>query len=330
MSSIVKIALFVVLAAVAAGTWVWLQDEPAAPGAAPTAASAEAPASVAPGIAASVNSAGPVTTKTAPVREPPPASAAPDPHAQAVYAQLKSGPSAAACEAAQPEILELLGGAAVDSSLWRWGMGRARECLRATTPFRAKNSLLAALIERWPDHPLVRELAGLQQYDAGDLAGAAATLEDANKEGGSFESWETYADAQLARFKQQRAAGDPAWQDTLARAEAAARRAVELASPDTLPFAWHTLARAQLERGHADDAIASANAALEALRANNAKYQAFMTGQLYVYCGQIYWRAGQRDTGRAYMDQGVAMAPQEDQRAQLARVRDSFMAAYGG
>lgn len=266
---------------------------------------------------------------------PPPAealAALPEPLralAADVANRLKDGPSAEACAGAERGLIGMLRGSPVDSALWAWGMNRARDCLRAPTAFRAKNGLLSALIDSFPDHPRVRELSGLQQYDAGDMDAAAESLEDAAPETNTFEAWETYADAQLARARQLQAAGDPRWQEALARAENGAMRALELADAFMRPFALHTVARTQIEMGRAAEAVGWANQAVEAVRAGGSRYQAVMTAEFYVFAGQIYFRAGQRDTGLAYMDQGIGMAPRADQQAQLRNIRDQFLRMYG-
>jgi len=323
------------LAAAAAGAW-WFAPAPdsrpapegsalsaAVPMTAPVAGNAAAGASMRQPQSRAVTLAPPPV----PVAEMQPALRA---LATGIVERLQGGPTAAACEGAQVAILGLLQQARMDSALWSWGMDRARDCLRAPTAFRAKNSLLSALIDRYPDHPRVRELSGLQQYDAGDMEAAAESLEDAAPETDTFEAWETYADAQLARARQLQAAGDPRWQDALARAESAAMRALELADAFMRPFALHTVARTQIEMGRPAEAVQWADQAVEAVRAGGSRYQAVMTAEFYVFAGQIYYRAGQRDTGMAYMDQGIGMAPRADQQAQLRNIRDQFLQMYGG
>jgi tetratricopeptide (TPR) repeat protein len=333
--SLTAIAITAGLAAAAAGAW-WSRQAPDSsrtpdsyvlPEAAPAAAR-PAPAGDAPGSMARHS----LPRAAAPV--PPPVPMVEMPTAlraltTEVLDRLRGGPTAAACEGAQAAILGLLQQSRMDSSLWGWGMDRARDCLRAPTAFRAKNGLLSALIDRYPDHPRVRELSGLQQYDAGDMDAAAESLEDAAPETDTFEAWETYADAQLARARQLQAAGDPRWQDALVRAENAAMRALELANAFMRPFALHTVARTQIEMGRPAEAVQWADQAVEAVRAGGSRYQAVMTAEFYVFAGQIYYRAGQRDTGMAYMDQGIGMAPRADQQAQLRNIRDEFLRMYG-
>lgn len=321
------IAITVGAAITVGGAYLFLAPDPRDTGA------TRAPAQTAsPSPLASPGGAAPSAPRVlAPLRQAPVAdlSAPLKTLASALFEQLKGGPTAAACEAAQAGLLQWLGQTRPDSAAWNWGMNRARECLRAPTAFRAKNSLLAALIERYPDHPRVRELAGLQQYDAGDMNAAVEALEEAAEEANTFEAWETYADAQLARMRELRDRGDPAWQDALARAEAAAFRALELANDAMRPFAMHTIARTQIEAGRWPEAIQWADQAVQAVQAGGSDYQAYMAAELYVFAGQIYYRAGQQDTGLAYMDQGISMAARADQQADLRRIRDEFLRAYG-
>jgi tetratricopeptide (TPR) repeat protein len=250
--------------------------------------------------------------------------------ADAIASALRDGPTLAGCRAAETTLLAFARGVSPRSAAWNWAIGRARDCLRAPHEFRKDNALLKGLLESFPDDPIVRQLAGLQSYDDGRLDDAVAQLEDAVEEKGSFEAWESYADAQLSRALQMRSRGEPGWQDVLMQAEAAAMRALELADDQSLPLALHTVARTQLEMGRAAEAIQWADQAVAALQAGSSRYQAVMTAELYVFSGQIYYRAGQRDTGMAYMDQGIASAASPQQQAELQRIRDEFLRRYGG
>lgn len=249
--------------------------------------------------------------------------------ADAISAALRDGPTLAACRAAEATLLAFVRSVPPRSMPWNWALARARDCLRAPHEFRKDSALLKGLLESFPDDPLVRQLAGLQSYDAGRFDEAAAELEDAVEEKGSFEAWEAYADAQLARALAMRGRGDPGWQDVLMQAEAAAMRALELADERSLPLALHTVARTQMELGRPAEAIQWADQAIAALQAGGSRYQAVMTAELYVFSGQIYFRAGQRDTGLAYMDQGIATAASPQQQAELRRIREEFLRRYG-
>lgn len=239
---------------------------------------------------------------------------------------LGRGPTEAGCAASEDALLELAARTAVDSSLWTWTMNRARDCLRAPTPFRKNSPLLAKLQELFPDHPRVQELAGLQSYDSGRPADAAAELEEALGDQGSFESWQTLADAKLTMARE---AADPSDRAAaLAAAEDAMNRALKLATPALRPYALHTMARVQIELGRADQAVEWANRALEAVGDGSGVYQAYMAAEMHLFAGQIYYRAGQHDAGLAYMDQGVSMAGTEKQRGELQQLRDRFLQIY--
>jgi tetratricopeptide (TPR) repeat protein len=249
--------------------------------------------------------------------------------ADSIATALRDGPTLDGCRAAESSLLAFARSVPARSSAWNWALLRARDCLRAPHDFRQHNALMKGLLESFPDDPLVRQLAGLQSYDAGRLDEAAAQLEDSLGEKGSFEAWEAYADAQLARALELRGRGDPAWEEVMLQAEAAALRALELADGPSLPLALHTVARTQLELGRAADAIQWADQAIAALQAGGSRYQAVMTAELYVFSGQVYFRAGQRDTGLAYMDQGIATAASAQQQAELRRIRDEFLRRHG-
>ena len=264
-------------------------------------------------------------------RPPAPAQLSPEQRAQAdaIATALRDGPTLAGCRAAEASLLTFARGVPARSPAWNWVLGRASECLRAPHAFRNDNVLLKGLLESFPDDPRVRALAGLQAYDAGRLDEAAAELEDAVEEEGSFEAWESYADAQLSRALALRSRGEPGWEELLLRAEAAAMRALELADEQSLPLALHTVARTQLELGRPAEAVQWADQAIASLQAAGSSYQAVMAAELYVFSGQVYFRAGQRDTGLAYMDHGIAMAASAQQQADLRRIREEFLRRYG-
>lgn len=299
-------------------------DHAAAPIVAPAFASARAPGASTPSAPRRADLA------PAPGRNDAPLSPEQRGQADAIASALRDGPTLAGCRAAESTLLAFARGVSPRSAAWNWAIGRARDCLRAPHEFRKDNALLKGLLESFPDDPIVRQLAGLQSYDEGRLDDAVAQLEDAVEEKGSFEAWESYADAQLARALQMRTRGEPGWQDVLMQAEAAAMRALEFADDQSLPLALHTVARTQLELGRPAEAIQWADQAVAALQAGGSRYQAVMTAELYVFSGQIYYRAGQRDTGMAYMDQGVASAASPQQQAELQRIRDDFLRRYGG
>lgn len=295
-------------------------------------AAADAPVARGTAARASLAAASPADPDPRPSGAEPPAAPhlSPEHRAeiQAVHQLLVQGPTLAACREAEPRLLALARGLATTSAGWDWTLARARDCLRAPHEFRRRNGLLAGLRESFPDDPRVLALAGLERYDAGALDEAVDLLEQA-EDAGTFEAWEAYADAQLSRAFEMRAQGDPRWQDALLRAEVAAMRALELAGDDVKPFALHTYARTQLELGRAVEAVQWADQAIAALRAGGSRYQALMAAELYVFSGQIYYRAGQRETGLAYMDQGIGMAGPPEQQADLRRIRDQFLSRHG-
>lgn len=238
-----------------------------------------------------------------------------------IYEQLRGGPTTAACRGVQYGLLDLVENTAEDDPLWNWAMDRARDCLRAPGSFRLKNDLMAGLLRSKPNHPRVRELEGLQHYDTGNLEEAVFNLELALENGGGgFEAWQTLADAQLALAR-----GKDDALARLSRAEAAAYEALKYPDSNTRPFALHTMARVQLELGRPAEAIQWAERAMQALQEGGPRYQSFMAAELHVFVGQIYYRAGQPDTGRAYMDQGVAIAQPGTQQNDLRRIRDEFL-----
>ena len=248
-----------------------------------------------------------------------------------IHRQLQSGYSAPACAEAQTGILELIQKVPENDPLWSWVLDRAHGCLRAPGRTAQNRALLDALAKIKPDHPRIRELLGLDLYDRGKIDQAASALDEALKdEPGTFEGWVSLADARLSEARALIVAGAEAdaIRTRLLQAETAAQRALELAGPEVLPFALHTLAQVHTELGQSAEAIQWADRALEALRAGSAQYQTYMAAELHLFVGQTYYRAGQRDTGLAFMDQGIGMAPLAQQQADLRRIREEFLRRY--
>lgn len=330
-------AVFAVTAGVAVAlAAVWYADGRVTPPTPRSGDRAIAPVGMAPsasaGFPGTVASSAPTrdATRPAAARADTPLDPEQRAHADAIVRALRDGPTLAGCRAAEMALLAFARGVAPRSTAWNWAIARARDCLRAPHEFRKDSALLKGLLDSFPDDPIVRQLAGLESYDAGRLDEAVAQLEEAVEEQGTFEAWESYADAQLSRALQMRSRGEPGWEDVLMQAEAAAMRALELADEQSLALALHTVARTQLEMGRAAEAVQWADQAIAALQGGGTRYQAVMAAELYVFSGQIYFRAGQRDTGMAYMDQGIATAASPQQQADLQRIRDEFLRRYGG
>lgn len=244
--------------------------------------------------------------------------------AQAIHAVLSA--SRDGCRGAREGLLGLLRETPRAQPVWGWAMDRAVACLRAPRDARLGPDFLEELARLYPDHPKVREQLGAQAYDNGDAREAIEQLEQAVRENGTFEAWETLADARLALAAELQANGNAEdalilWQ----QAQDAALNALAMATPAMRPFAMHTLARAELELGRAAPALQWADQSLAALAALDARTQTLLAPELYLFAGQIYYRAGQRDTGVAYMDQGVGMAQSARQVAELQRLRDEFL-----
>ncbi|HEX4893825.1 MAG TPA: hypothetical protein VFV47_11085 [Hyphomicrobiaceae bacterium] len=249
--------------------------------------------------------------------------------ARDIHARVAGG--AISCAEIQTDLLKVLGGAPESSPLWGWAMDRASICLRTAPTRRFSPDFLEQLAAMKPDHARVREQLGINAYEAGDMREAVYQLQPAAELTDRFVAWETLADARLALARELLRGGDAeAAGEQWTMAGQAARSALDRATPETLPVALHTLARAELEAGRAESAVAWADRALQAVAAlPHAARQGIMIAELHVFVGQIYYRAGQRDAGIAYMDQGIGMAQSSRQIADLRRIRDSFLKANG-
>lgn len=297
---------------------------PVAPGSAGDAPSIQ-PAAGIPGGSAAALPAGRAGTFAS---RPP---VAPEQRAAAlrVISALAGGATQPGCEASETDLLALATSTPMDSPLWTWAVTRMQDCLRAPTPYRKNSPLLSRMKDLFPDHPRVQQLSGLQSYDQGRIADAAKELEEALGDEGTFESWQTLADSKLTLARQAERAGKlPERDAALAAARDAMERALKLAPPALKPYALHTMARVELEQGHPAEAMQWADQALRAVQDGSGTYQAYMAAEMHVFAGQIYYRSGLRDSGLAYMDQGIALAGSDRQRAELQELRDRFLALY--
>ena len=99
-------------------------------------------------------------------------------------------------------------------------------------------------------------------------------------------------------------------------------QAIELSGERVDPWTLQSMAQAQLELGNDVDAIAWADRALQRVRAGGGDdYEAFRSATLTMNVGIVYYRAGQRQTGVAYMDQAISMAPTAFDRADFADLK---------
>lgn len=233
----------------------------------------------------------------------------------------------ASCRSVQEDLLRLLATLPESDQSWTWAMSRAERCLRAPTRDRLGRDFLEALADLKPEHPTVRRQLGLSAYEAGDVREAIHQLQPAAEALGGFETWETLADARLllARELQRGGDSDSALKQGRMAAQAA-QMALEQASPAQLPFALHTMARAEMDLGNTVTALQWADRAIQSTGGvPQASQQASMIPDLHLFVGQIYYRAGQREAGLAYMNQGIAMSQSARQSGNLERIRDQFL-----
>lgn len=237
-----------------------------------------------------------------------------------------TGSAVDGCRNARSGLLGLIREAPPADPVWGWAFDRAISCLRAPGGARLGPDFLEELAQLQPAHPKLREQLGKQAYDNGDAREAIVQLEQAVLENATFEGWETLADARLALAAELQANGNAEGAQALRQqAQDAALNALALASEPMRPFAMHTLARAELELGRFAAALQWADQSLAAVAALDTRMQAVLAPELYLFAGQIYYRAGQHDTGIAYMDQGIGMAQPGRQVAELQRLRDEFL-----
>lgn len=248
--------------------------------------------------------------------------------ARAIHAALRLAPEG--CGQAGEELLGMIREVPHTHPLWGWALDRAIACTRTPGRPRAGADLLDAIATLYPDHPKVRARLGEQAYENGDAREAIRQLEAAAETTGTFEAWETLADARLALATEMQAHGnDPAAQILRLEARDAAQRALAAAPGHLQPFAMHMLARTELELASVQSAVRWADQSLLALSEIDARLQAMLAPEIYLFAGQIYFRSGQRETGLAYMDQGISMARTPRQVAELRMIRDEFLRDRG-
>lgn len=106
-------------------------------------------------------------------------------------------------------------------------------------------------------------------------------------------------------------------------AAAALAKAIELSGERIDPGTLESMAEAQLELGNPVEAVSWVDEALERLRlGSNDDYTQFRAAQLTMNAGIVYYRAGQKSTGVAYMDQAISMAPTDFDREDFRDLKE--------
>ena len=133
--------------------------------------------------------------------------------------------------------------------------------------------------------------------------------------------------AELAQGIEARKDGKSAKARELLEAAAVAlSRAIELSGEHVDPWTLQSMAQAQLELGNGIDAVNWADRALQRLRLGSSDdYQTFRAAALTMNVGIVYFRAGQRQTGIAYMDQAISMAPTAFDRADFVDLKQETL-----
>jgi tetratricopeptide (TPR) repeat protein len=232
--------------------------------------------------------------------------------ADVIYAALARNDHQAACTPdVRSDLERLLADAEGYENLWTWTFERALQCSRAVGADDSLGKLLTNAMRRHRDNPRVLELLAEHNLRAGHADKAVRPATDALRIRESYQALDVLAGAYLSMADMQRASksGDPGQARGLyLEAMSAASRAAELATPAMRPFQYLNVAQAQLGLGEPLRALDTAARAEQAIHAASARSQAHFGPLVYMQLGSIYYRAGHRDIGIAYMDQAIAMA----------------------
>lgn len=242
-----------------------------------------------------------------------------------IYGMLSAGELKATCTPdVQEDLQALLRDANGYENLWIWTFERNIACHRSRSEDRAIAELFKSALRDHGQNPRVLELLALQNLLTGNPFEAIKPATDALRIRESYEAWNILATATLAQaddiVQRDRGAAQPLYK----KAFDAASHAETLASAAMRPFQLVKMAQAEIGLGRPLEALELAVRAEEALRSANSGSQAKLQPDFYMQLGSVYYRAGHRDVGIAFMDQAIAMTRGN---ARFIELKDQILAS---
>lgn len=235
--------------------------------------------------------------------------------AQEVFGMLRSGVSRESCTAAWEGLTSLLMTEPERSALGLWTMDRVASCVRVMGTAEEQSSLLASLLAKKPgSFRLLLEL-GRTEMARSDYVQAMRYFEQANAvEVDSYGLTQLANSKLLAALEVQYTTGNNDERLALLRdAEVALAKADSIAGASLDAWTLQKMAKVKLGLGKPTEAMEWVERAVLAMKGGgSSEIEQISIAALYFNIGEIYYKAGQRGTGIAYMDQAIGLAPAGD------------------
>lgn len=248
-----------------------------------------------------------------------------DSQAEVVYQRIQANGLKEACPQVMDGIVGLVRGAPEHSALWQWGIERASECISFVRDPEVKKNILRWLLAADPKNHEFLTARALNEFQFGNFDLAAKELEGALAEEDFHEGWDLLG---MARLKQAREFDVAKEADkrvaSLMAAKYALLRSIELGGSPANPLTMSRLAEVEFGLGDTDAALAWADKAIQGARPGGSEINTFSAATVYFNVGIVYYRAGQRETGIAYMDQGINLTS-DGERGFLLSLREQVI-----
>lgn len=240
-----------------------------------------------------------------------------------IHARLTGGRLKITCTpGVQEDLLSLLRDAEGFENLWSWTFEQTLACHGALGHSDAVSMMLQQALARHGRNPRVLELLARQNLLVGKPERAIAPARDALAIRESYDGWAHLGEAQLSMAG---TASDPAMAAKLFQnAYDSASRAHALAPESMQPFQLLKMAQAQMGLRNTLQALELAAQAERSMSGVDARSQAALMPGFYMGLGSVYYQAGHRDIGLAYMDQAIAMVTGE-KAAELERFKNAVI-----
>lgn len=241
--------------------------------------------------------------------------------AQRIAETLSAGATVRTCEAVRADIVQFARLVSKDLRLLQWGIGRAEACLPMLAGLEEQREFLESLVQAAPESGRLLELLGRQYLFLGRAEDAVTAMQASLAVKETPGTWDLLAGANLSMA---RTASESDARSLLEEADAALRRALALSGQKPDPWTLARMAEVQLAQGNQSEAIIWADRAISAIRSGAVTNA---VASLYMKVGDIHYRAGMPETGIAYMDHAINVAPTTEQREQYRAMKDAAQKA---
>lgn len=224
-----------------------------------------------------------------------------------VHERLKADFGTETCLEVETSLFSLIVGLPENTELAKWAMDRVDGCAK-TMPYEQQKAYLERLLEVKPHHVRTLTALGMLEISRGHAHMEVAierlgeALRAANTPATAYELG--LAQLAYAQGLRDSEAKKRAWM--FEGAAHSFERAIDLGADDV--WIHQAMAAAKLGLGQFDDAVAHAERALASVDQKMLSAEPGVLSDLYFDLGRILFRSGQKETGVAYMDQGIGTA----------------------